>query len=96
MSGLAFVVQVNDGEDLHVSVTMPSLEVGTIGGGTSLPAQAACLEMMGLKSQEAIPGDNARMLARIFASTVMAGEISLAAALTSGHLISAHMALNRK
>ena len=39
---------VNDGKDLHVSVTMPSIEVGTIGGGTGLSAQKACLEMMGL------------------------------------------------
>ena len=88
--------KVNDGKDLHVSVTMPSLEVGTVGGGTSLAAQAACLEMLGVKGSGANPGDNARQLARIFAATVMAGEISLAAALTSGHLIAAHMALNRK
>ncbi|CAM9766294.1 unnamed protein product, partial [Ectocarpus fasciculatus] len=33
--------------DLRVTVTMPSLLVGTIGGGTGLPAQAACLRLMG-------------------------------------------------
>lgn len=88
--------QINDGKDLHVSVTMPSIEVGTVGGGTSLPAQAACLEMLGVRGSGKNPGDNSRQLARIFATTVMAGEISLAAALTSGHLISAHMDLNRK
>ena len=37
-----------DGDDLHVSVTMPSIEVGTVGGGTSLPAQKACLGMIGV------------------------------------------------
>jgi len=42
---------VNDGQDLHVSVTMPSIEVGTIGGGTGLSAQKACLEMMGLAGE---------------------------------------------
>jgi hydroxymethylglutaryl-CoA reductase (NADPH) len=34
-----------DGESLHVSVTMPSVEVGTVGGGTHLPAQAGGLEI---------------------------------------------------
>ncbi|KAA0199991.1 hypothetical protein HAZT_HAZT001385, partial [Hyalella azteca] len=38
-----------NGEDLFASVTMPSLEVGTVGGGTALPAQAACLHMLGVK-----------------------------------------------
>ena len=32
-------------DDLYVSCTMPSIEVGTVGGGTVLPAQAACLEV---------------------------------------------------
>merc|ERR1712072_399546 len=53
-----------DGESLHVSVTMPSVEVGTVGGGTSLPAQAACLEIAGVrgaaKGEGSSPGDNAR------------------------------------
>ena len=35
----------SSGEDLHISVTMPSLELGTVGGGTVLPAQAACLKV---------------------------------------------------
>jgi len=38
-----------DGENLYVSCTMPSIEVGTIGGGTHLPAQAACLELLGVR-----------------------------------------------
>ncbi len=37
------------GEDLYISCTMPSLEVGTIGGGTVLPAQGACLDVSVLK-----------------------------------------------
>jgi hydroxymethylglutaryl-CoA reductase (NADPH) len=36
-------------QDLYISCTMPSLEVGTIGGGTWLPAQGACLDMLGLR-----------------------------------------------
>lgn len=33
------------GDDLHISCTMPSIEIGTIGGGTVLKAQSACLEV---------------------------------------------------
>ena len=87
---------VNDGQDLHVSVTMPSIEVGTVGGGTGLSAQRACLEMMGLAgASSGEPGDNARDLARVTAGVVLAGEISLMSALASNHLVSAHMKLNR-
>jgi hydroxymethylglutaryl-CoA reductase (NADPH) len=88
---------VNSGKDLHVSVTMPSIEVGTVGGGTSLPAQAACLRMMGLHGpSKTAPGDNSKRLARIVAATVLAGELSLMSALAAGHLVSSHMRLNRK
>ena len=62
--------------------------MGTIGGGTSLAAQSGCLEMLGVRGSSAVPGENARKLAKVICATVMAGEISLAAALTSGHLIS--------
>ncbi|RKP08644.1 hydroxymethylglutaryl-coenzyme A reductase-domain-containing protein [Thamnocephalis sphaerospora] len=87
---------VNDGQDLHLTCTMPCIEVGTIGGGTQLPAQAACLEMLGVRGAHAtIPGDNARQLARIICASVMAGELSLCAALAAGHLVKSHMAHNR-
>ena len=87
---------VNDGQDLHVSVTMPCVEVGTVGGGTGLSAQRACLELLGVAgSNDENPGQNARDLARIIGATVLAGEISLMSALASNHLVSAHMKLNR-
>lgn len=54
-----------NGEDLYVSVSMPSLEIGTVGGGTVLPAQSACLEMMGVKGASSEPGENAKQLARV-------------------------------
>ena len=38
-----------DNEDLHISCTMPAIEVGTVGGGTILPTQGACLDMLGLR-----------------------------------------------
>jgi len=87
---------VNGGKDLYVSITMPSLEVGTVGGGTNLPGQQSMLGLIGVAgSNPDKPGDNAKQLARVIASTVMAGELSLMAALSSGHLISSHMKLNR-
>ena len=86
----------NNGKDLHVSVTMPSVEVGTVGGGTTLRAQRACLDMMGVAGADTEqPGENARQLARIVAATVLAGEINLMSALASDHLVSAHMTLGR-
>jgi hydroxymethylglutaryl-CoA reductase (NADPH) len=94
---MTLVEPINDGKDVYISVTMPSIEVGTVGGGTSLPDQSACLELLGVKgAHKTIPGQNARQLASVVASTVMAGELSLLSALSSGHLIKAHMILNRK
>ncbi|XP_047000069.1 3-hydroxy-3-methylglutaryl-coenzyme A reductase [Schistocerca americana] len=84
------------GKDIHVSCTMPSLEIGTVGGGTVLPAQGACLSMLGVKgANEESPGENAKMLARIVCGTVLAGELSLMSALAAGHLVRSHLRHNR-
>ena len=82
--------------DLWISCTMPSIEVGTVGGGTGLPAQSACLKAIGAKGGGLNPGDNARRLAHVVAAATMAGELSLMAALASNSLVAAHMAHNRK
>ncbi|CAH1279705.1 unnamed protein product [Diabrotica balteata] len=85
-----------NGEDLYISCTMPSIELGTVGGGTILPAQSACLKMLGVAgSNEKVPGDNAKQLARIVCGTVLAGELSLMAALASGQLVKSHLKYNR-
>nr|XP_051193033.1 3-hydroxy-3-methylglutaryl-coenzyme A reductase 1-like isoform X2 [Lolium perenne] len=87
---------VNDGNDLHISVTMPSIEVGTIGGGTCLASQSACLNLLGVKgSNHESPGANAKLLATIVAGSVLAGELSLLAALAAGQLVKNHMKYNR-
>ena len=87
----------NGEEALYMSVTMPSLEVGTVGGGTALPGQAACLDLLGVRGANMEnPGDNSRLLARVIGAGVMAGELSLMSALSVNHLIKSHMALNRK
>lgn len=88
---------INHGEDLYIAVTLPSLEVGTVGGGTHLQSQSACLEMLGIKgSSIERPGENAETLARIIAAAVLAGELNLMAALSSGALVKSHLQLNRK
>lgn len=81
---------------LQISVSMPSIEVGTLGGGTILEPQGAMLDLLGVRGPHPTnPGENARRLARIVAASVMAGELSLCSALAAGHLVRAHMALNR-
>uniref|UniRef100_A0A8C9Z7N4 3-hydroxy-3-methylglutaryl coenzyme A reductase n=1 Tax=Sander lucioperca TaxID=283035 RepID=A0A8C9Z7N4_SANLU len=85
-----------EGEDLYISCTMPSIELGTVGGGTNLAPQQACLQMLGVHGTSSDqPGDNARQLARVVCATVLAGELSLMAALAAGHLVKSHMAHNR-
>jgi hydroxymethylglutaryl-CoA reductase (NADPH) len=75
---------------------MPSIEVGTIGGGTILEAQSSMLDMLGVRgSHPTTAGENSRKLARIMGAAVLAGELSLCSALAAGHLVKAHMAHNR-
>ena len=79
-----------------MTITMPCIEVGTVGGGTILSPQYAVLEMLGVAGAHPTnPGQNAQQLARIIASAVMAGELSLISALAAGHLVRAHLAHNR-
>ncbi|KVI04181.1 3-hydroxy-3-methylglutaryl-coenzyme A reductase-like [Cynara cardunculus var. scolymus] len=87
---------VNDGKDLHVSVTMPSIEVGTVGGGTQLASQSACLNLLGVKgANKESAGSNARQLAKVVAASVLAGELSLMSAIAAGQLVKSHMKYNR-
>lgn len=77
--------------DLYCSVTLPNLIVGTVGGGTSLPTQRECLELM-----DCYGVGNARKFAEICGALVLAGELSIAAALSAGHFSSAHKNLGRR
>lgn len=77
--------------DLYASVTLPDILVGTVGGGTRLPTQAACLEALGL------PGEHpARALSEIAAGLCLAGELSIMAAIASGNFARAHRVLSRR
>ncbi|WP_254528576.1 hydroxymethylglutaryl-CoA reductase (NADPH) [Natrinema gelatinilyticum] len=81
--------------DLYASVSLASLEVGTVGGGTKLPTQAEALDILGLRGGGDPPGSNADALAEIIAVGALAGELSLLGALSSRHLASAHEDLGR-
>lgn len=72
------------------------LQVGTVGGGTQLASQAACLNLLGVKGSNVdTPGANARLLATVVAGGVLAGELSLLSAQAAGHLVQSHMKYNR-
>jgi hydroxymethylglutaryl-CoA reductase (NADPH) len=80
---------------VYVSVTLPSLPVGTIGGGTAVETQQECLKLLGVAGGGTPPGTNAKKLAEIIGSGVLAGELSLLGALAAQHLARAHQQLGR-
>lgn len=82
-------------EEIHCSVTLPSLPVGTVGGGTGLGTQRDCLNILGVAGAGDTPGINSKKFAEIVASAVLAGEISLIGAQAAGHLARAHAQLGR-
>lgn len=79
-----------DNGDFYLAVTLPSLIVATYGGGTGLPTQKECLELLGCYGQ-----GKANKLAEVVAATVLAGDISLACAVIGGHWVSSHDKLGR-
>ncbi len=81
--------------DLYVSVTLPALMVGTIGGGTGVDTQTEALKIIGVSGGAKEAGKNSKTFAEIVAATVLAGEISLMGALAARHLTQAHVRLNR-
>lgn len=78
---------------LHISVYLPDLMVGTVGGGTALSTQQEALAI--LAAGQNTEHLKASQLACIVAATVLAGEISLLASLSEGTLASAHKKLGR-
>ncbi|MEX5727175.1 hydroxymethylglutaryl-CoA reductase (NADPH) [Rhodovulum iodosum] len=75
---------------LFCSVTLPNVLVGTVGGGTALPAQSAALDILGLRGEGHAPA-----LAELAAGLCLAGEISIVAAIAEGHFARAHESLAR-
>jgi len=96
VEGANAITTIDDrGDALYASVSIASLEVGTVGGGTKLPTQAEALDVLDLRGGGDPPGSNADALAEIIAVGALAGELSLLAALASRHLSSAHEDLGR-
>ena len=71
---------------------MPSLEVATIGGGTSMTSQQSCINLLNLNQNNS---NSSILLSQIIASTVLCGELSLMISLTEGSLVNSHLKLNR-
>ncbi|MGB8220582.1 MAG: hydroxymethylglutaryl-CoA reductase (NADPH) [Methanoregula sp.] len=80
---------------VYIAVTLPSLPVGTVGGGTGVDTQNECLRILGVAGGGTPPGANAKKLAEIIGAGVLAGELSLIGALAAQHLARAHQELGR-
>lgn len=78
------------GGDYYYSITIPALIVATYGGGTGLPTQRECLEMLGCYGSGKV-----RKLAEIVAATVLCGEVSLGWAVVADEWVAAHERLGR-
>ena len=82
--------EVTSEGDLYASVTLPSLTVATVGGGTQLGTSRECLEMLGCAG-----AGHAAKFAEIVASALLAGELSMGAAIASGEFVQAHETYGR-
>lgn len=81
------VSKVLQNGDLYISIYMPALILGTVGGGTKMKIKKEALAILGIKKSEE--------LAEIMVGAVLAGELSLLASLSAGSLGSAHEKLGR-
>jgi hydroxymethylglutaryl-CoA reductase (NADPH) len=81
---------VTEEGDLEASVTLPALSVATVGGGTALGTSRECLEMLGCCGTGGAP-----RLAEIVAATLLAGELSMGAAIAAGEFVAAHETYGR-
>ena len=81
---------MDDEGNYYLSITIPSLIVATCGGGTGLPTQQECLNLLGCNGAGKV-----YKLAEIMGATVLAGEISLMSAVLAGDWVTSHDALGR-
>lgn len=81
------VAKVLENGDLYFSIYMPSIMIGTVGGGTKLKTKQEAISVIGVKTTTE--------LAEVLAGAVIAGEISLLASLSEGSLAMAHEKLGR-
>lgn len=83
-AGMTYAEVTAEG-DLYLSITIPSLIVATHGGGTALATQRECLDILGCTGRGKV-----HKLAEIVAGVVLAGELSLGAAISSSDWVSSH------
>ena len=76
--------------DLYISIKLPSLIVGTVGGGVSLATQKESLEMIGCYGS-----GKAKKLSEIIAASALAGELVIVARVASGEFVNAHRKYGR-
>jgi hydroxymethylglutaryl-CoA reductase (NADPH) len=85
-SSAAYVyAELRDNGDYYYSITIPSLIVASYGGGTGLPTQRECLEVLGCYGTGKV-----EKLAEIVAATVLCGELSLGSAIVAEEWVDAH------
>ena len=77
-------------DGLFVSVTLPNILVGSVGGGTRLPKQSAALDLLGLRG-----AGHGAALAEVAATVCLCGELSIVGAIAAGHFSRAHQKLAR-
>jgi hydroxymethylglutaryl-CoA reductase (NADPH) len=89
-SAAAVYAEITKNGDYYFSITLPSLIVATYGGGTGLPTQRECLEIM-----ECYGAGKVKKFAEIVAATVLCGELSLGTAVIADEWVSSHERLGR-
>ncbi len=88
-------VEPAEGGGVLASTFLPDVPLGVVGGGTALATQREALALLGTEADPERPGAGSLRLAEILGATVLAGELSLLAAFTSGDLAGAHERLGR-
>ncbi|MGB7209651.1 MAG: hydroxymethylglutaryl-CoA reductase [Pyrinomonadaceae bacterium] len=89
-SAAAVYADITKSGDYYFSITLPALIVATYGGGTGLPTQRECLEMLGCYGEGKV-----KKFAEIVAATVLCGELSLGTAVIADEWVSSHEQLGR-
>ncbi len=89
-SAAAVYAEITKSGDYYFSITLPSLIVATYGGGTGLPTQRECLELL-----DCYGDGNVKKFAEIVAATVLCGELSLGTAVIADEWVSSHEQLGR-
>jgi hydroxymethylglutaryl-CoA reductase (NADPH) len=84
--GLTIIDMLPD-ESLYISVHLPCIMVGTIGGGTKLKTQS--------EARSILKTDSPHIFAEVLGAAVLAGELSLLASLSEGTLAKSHKKLGR-